>query len=552
MKFGEFDFDPAKNPAVLDTATWDPDGAWRIVSRIRDWRALPKANGHPAPKDAKEPVAYAASEASFGGRSFFLAGLNDGQQVFVETGGKGGDGGKGGNGGKGGDGGEDPLGKPCFTKTFPGGARVAMYKTDADVVKKYVTVVKPGSGPRALGLLPRLGVGVRMSTSVWPAVWYATDRYGFSANAIQNSLRELNLLDDLKACLPARSNYLFNFGEIAEGHTGSTFEGLWTYGVLDALKHGPTRPYGADADHIMVKRGDTELRRAKQVIEAARHYSFFTLDVSDVVEYGAQEGGSTTEERLTAKYDRAFQAVDELSAYIRGLKNTESFDLELSIDEHPPSVNTCESVTTERELSYILSELGRRGIPVTHVAPNFGVEKGVDYGCPDGLEGLESRVRALSRTAGEFGVRLDCHSGDDLSQATRRTLGRASGGGIHFKISPSLQIIFAEVLREFHPETFKIWWDDTLAYARREAEGGSGTAARCVRDYEGNEGNEGGPPSPNFSVFHSFCFATVGKRDGDGRFVYRDMFYDLAPAFHAAYRERVQRFLCAVAEDLYG
>jgi hypothetical protein len=47
-------------------------------------------------------------------------------------------------------------------------------------------------------------------------------KYDFAANAIQNSLRELNLLDDVLAGKPPHTNYLFSFGSIDEGHTGST------------------------------------------------------------------------------------------------------------------------------------------------------------------------------------------------------------------------------------------------------------------------------------------------------------------------------------------
>ena len=47
---------------------------------------------------------------------------------------------------------------------------------------------------------------------------------------LQNSVRELNLLDDLLAARPAEKNIAFNFGEIESGYTGSTFEGLWVAG----------------------------------------------------------------------------------------------------------------------------------------------------------------------------------------------------------------------------------------------------------------------------------------------------------------------------------
>jgi hypothetical protein len=574
MKFGKLNINPMKNPAVLDTATWDPESAWRMVSKINDWQSLQNIEMCYSMQEIEEPVAYAASRASYMGSTYFLTGLKDGQQVFVEMSR---------NRSKG------LLGKPCFTKSVSGKNHITMYKTDAEIINTYINEIKPEKGPKALGQLPRLGIGVRMSTSVWPAVWLAMDQCSFSANAIQNSLRELNLLEDLIAGRPAKTNYLFSFGNIAEGHTGSTFEGLWTYGVLDALKTNATPQYGADADHIMVKRGEGGLHRAKRIIEAAKYYTFFTLDVSDIIKYDALADCSTSKTNgnleacfkttsqlkqfldyhkkpkriggkvyqlndllvgcFTIKYWRAFNAVEELCKYIRNLKNRKSFDLELSIDENPPHINTCEAVTKELELLFIILELRRRQIPITHIAPNFGVEKGVDYRCPDGLESLENRIREMSHIAREYDLLLDCHSGDDLSQTTRRTIGRASSGNIHFKISPSLQIIFAEVLQKIHPEIFEIWWDDTLSYARMEAETGSKIAVDCIRDYEGHKNIS---PSPHHTVFHNYNFATVGKRNKDGQFIFRDMFYDLSLAFYKEYQERVKRFLCGIAEDIFG
>ncbi len=63
-------------------------------------------------------------------------------------------------------------------------------------------------------------------------------------------------------------------------------------GVLAALQHETPLVYGADADHIQVKRADTGLARARRVVDAARYYTFFTLDVADVLSYDAinQEG----------------------------------------------------------------------------------------------------------------------------------------------------------------------------------------------------------------------------------------------------------------------
>jgi len=85
------------------------------------------------------------------------------------------------------------------------------------------------------------------------------------------------------------------------------------------------------------------------------------------------------------------------------LKAGEPFDLELSIDEHPPEIRAFDCLTSEVEVAFILEEAKRRGLPLTHLAPNLGVEKHTDYRYRDGLAGLEARTRArdprLRRTA---------------------------------------------------------------------------------------------------------------------------------------------------------
>jgi hypothetical protein len=199
-----------------------------------------------------------------------------------------------------------------------------------------------------MGSVPRLGIGDRHTTAVWPAAFRAMDRAGFASNAIRNSLRELNLPDDPKRGRPAR-----------------------------------------------------------QVVEAARHDTFFTLDVSDILDYGVRKAGGDAE------------ACSLLSATLRD-----------------PALEAVECITSPGELLFLAVEIERRRLPVRHVAPNFGVEKGTDYRCPDGLDGLERRVRMLCRIASEHALMLDCHSGDDLAKATRQVFGRAARGRLNFKVSP--------------------------------------------------------------------------------------------------------------------
>jgi hypothetical protein len=234
--------------------------------------------GHPLPVDER-CIVYAGSCAEYQASVFFLAGLADGQQVFVQLGT---------------DDKDTFLEKPIGTRSLKDGTRLAVYCTDAAVIDRYVSLIRPDKGPKALGAVPRLGVGSRMSTAAWPAVWKAMNECNFLANPIQNSVREVNLLEDILAGRPPRFNYLANFGRVEEGHTGSTFEGLWVAGVLEALKAASSPEFGADADHITVRRSADDMIRAKRVIEAARRYTFFTLDVSDILDYGAMNVSSET------------------------------------------------------------------------------------------------------------------------------------------------------------------------------------------------------------------------------------------------------------------
>jgi len=245
----------------------------------------------------------------------------------------------------------------------------------------------------------------------------------------------------------------------------------------------------------------------------------------------------------------ALDVVSELASYIKSLKGDTPFDLELSIDECPPRMDASACRTIETELLFLIEDLRKRGVPLTHVAPNVGIVKGQDCTGPGGLAGFEQRIRGLQEIAVEHGIMLDFHSGDDLSSAARQAIGRATGGRNHFKVSPSLQVIFGETLHEVCPERFQFWSDDTLAYARREATAGSEFAAQCLREYEQSQD---GAPAPHHSVFHHYNFASVGRRDENGQFVHRDKFYSLPPEFYREYENRICCFLYEVAADVLG
>jgi tagaturonate epimerase len=575
MKFGQLEFNPAVNPGVLDTGTWNLTSAWEAVQTADyDWAAAKRAATERRPLPPGERLkGHDPSVACRPEAVYFLASLPDGQDVILGVGRK-----------------EEAalLGPPLGQCPLPSGDWLTAFPTDDAVLDRFCRKLEPEKGPRALGATPRLGIGTRMTTAVWPAIFETMQRRGLAANALQNSVRELNLLEDLRAGQPPEKNYSTGIGTVECGWTGSTYEGLWVAGVLAALKHNGALRYGADADHLQVKRGPEGVARAKRLIRAARHYSFYTLDLADILNYAAlnepsasaagvfleqaipdamerrgvieyhtkpfRAGGQTCHPdpaavgRFVGKYWDTLAVLGELAADIASLKEEPRFDLELTVDEHPPEVAAFDCLTTNEEVLFLAREIQRRQLPVSHLAPNFGQEKGCDYRCPDGLGGLAQRVEAQFQIAEEFGLMLDVHSGDDLSAATRRVFGRATGGKLHFKVSPMPQLIFAEVLEEFHPELFRRWWEDTLAYAQREAAHGSPIARDCLAQLQASAHPR---PSSKHAVFHHFSFPFVGRRNPQGQFLHRHEFYTLSAAFSGAHQERLAAYLGELADDLF-
>jgi hypothetical protein len=570
--FQNLRINPKTNPAILDTATWDPDSAWHVINQVGEgWVAAQAAlsSGNTWAGTPEIPIEiYAVSHR--GAAKFFLARMADGQEVFVEL-------------GEGG--GSSILGSRLGVTRLQNGLNVAAYPADASVIDRFCRLLAPRKGPQALGSVPRLGIGCRMTTAVWPAVFEAMRRFSFAANPIQNSVRELNLLDDLFAGRPPNRNYACGFGTIESGYTGSTYEGLWVAGTLAALHEPGILTYGADADHLQVKRGPEGLARARQLLKASRYYTFFTMDLADILHYEAlsadpppdfwknqvsttgetnaivrfhqrplQVGGTTYRlsedaiHRFAAKYWDALATIETLTQDISLLKEGRRFDLEFTIDEHPPEVAAFDCLTSEEELLFILREIERRGLPVTHLAPNYGAEKGWDYRGPDGIEGMERRVRALQAIAGEFEMMLDFHSADDLSSSTRAALRRATRGFLHYKISPMLQLLFVDILEKYAPELFLNWWNDAVAYACREAANGSEFAVECLQTYDHSSDKK---PSRHHQVFHHYGFAYVGRRGEDETFAIREQFYTLPSEFYAAYRDYLVEYLGTLAEDLF-
>ncbi len=580
MKVGNITINPSKSPGVLDTGSWNLPAAIRRISSKKGvwlaWYEGLRRNDKPRiepvdPATLRRLGCSAIGSVTVQGDAIhLLTRFDDGQAVFL-TFGKGN--------------GEGLLGGPAERINGSKEVTISVRPTDARVIHRFCSELCPTNAPKVLGAVPRLGIGTRMTTKVWPGIFTSMERTGYAANAIQNSVRELNLLSDMKEGTEPERNYAYCFGEIESGYTGSTFEGLWVSGTLAALLYPGELVWGADADHIQLKRKDAGLARAKKVIDASRYYSFFTLDPSDILDYAAlrQSGNGgqlfaakipdsrhrkeillyhrepvrfggrtyTFDEdlvgRLVGKFWDSLEGASELSAYIEKIRKGEKFDLEYAFDESPAEQAITSCVSSEEEILFVIREINRRGLAVTHLAPNFGVEKGCDYRLKDGLKGLETRVASACRLAGETGFLVDIHSADDLTSRTRKVIGRAGKGRLHYKVSPSLQFVFTEVLAEREPELFGKWWDDVYAYARSEADKGSPIASECLKAYEADESPA---PSPYHELFHMFYFAFPGRRDSAGRYANRELLYTLPESFYDEYKRRIANMLDEIARDV--
>lgn len=576
--FGKLQIDPATNPSVLDTGTWDTEKIASLCKKLPTSfydEIAQRSNGRQTDPNpvAQEIACHTSSVSLYGGAVYGMLEFADKQTAFVMIGAEV----------------QDILDQAILTTNGPDNKKVVIYPTTARNLHAYTRRINIRKGPRALGAIPRLGIGVRHSQTVWPGIMSAMYKGDFSANSIQNSVRELHLLDTLVSGTPSRVNHLFSFGPVKEGHTGSTFEGLYTQGVLEAIKFPEFLRYGADADHLQVKRGSEGIERTKKFIDAARYYSFYTLDVSDILDYASLTTFSSKQSveylescipnqalrsdvlwyhkkkkslgkqylqldegqigRFVGKYWHALDAIEKLYQYIDTLKDGEAYDLELSIDENPPHVKTFDTITSPAELLFLVDEIRRRGLPITHLAPNFGVEKGVDYRGADGLGLFEQRVGTLHKIASENNMMLDCHSGDDLSRETRRLFKRATRGNIHFKISPSLQSLVGEVVEKVEPEFFRFWWKDTLRHTKELAQMGVPFAIHSLNLVKW--AGEMDKPSSKHLFFKEFCYATLGERDELGQFVHRDKFYSFSSDFKTEMDAVMEERILEVAGDLF-
>lgn len=216
---------------------------------------------------------------------------------------------------------------------------------------------------------------------------------------------------------------------------------------------GWTGPYFVDADHIGLKTVDKFLGPS----------DFFTIDVADFIGKpaddaairdfvaahaklagslrvpgveGALDVTTARIEAIARKYLHAVVEAGKVYRHIEAAKGRDGFVAEVSMDE-------TDQPQTPVELLFILSAIGREGIPVRTIAPKFTgrFNKGVDYVGDLGQFEREFNddLAIIAYAVKEFGLpadlKLSVHSGSDkfsIYPAIRRAI-RRTGAGLHIK-----------------------------------------------------------------------------------------------------------------------
>lgn len=251
--------------------------------------------------------------------------------------------------------------------------------------------------------------------------------------------------------------------------------------ILDAaafavFQEGYKEGYGADGDHIKV---DKDIEYALSL-----GISFLTLDCSDHIQndvprYSEAQVRDTfaqlpqeTRDHFNSYFlNQSFDVngieikYDELSVmknvllYGEALNYTDhvyktfietsdrAIDFELSIDE-------TETVTSPDEHFFVASELTRRGVTMTSLAPRFCGEfqKGIDY--IGELDQFETELREHALIAEYFGYKLSIHSGSDKFSVFP-IIGKYTKGVLHVKTAGTNWLEAVRVVANTNPDLYR-------------------------------------------------------------------------------------------------
>jgi tagaturonate epimerase len=229
-------------------------------------------------------------------------------------------------------------------------------------------------------------------------------------------------------------------------------------------------PWGADADHLKTLEDITSFVNAG--------YTFFTVDPGEHVDNaadsdspavlkkkaakfnwdelsalylnqtGSQAWGqfeTETLQRALIKYGGAIEHAASMFSRLSQLKD--EFDFEVSVDE-------TDSPTTPLEHFFIASELTRRAVRFTSLAPRFigRFEKGVDY--IGDLNALDAELAKHAAVTAHFGTyKLSLHSGSDKF-SVYPLVAKHWGQRIHVKTAGTSYLEALRVLATHEPDLF--------------------------------------------------------------------------------------------------
>jgi len=220
--------------------------------------------------------------------------------------------------------------------------------------------------------------------------------------------------------------------------TGRSPEEVLATAIFGVFQEGYEDGFVADADHLMA-REDVErtagvgftmftcdpsehvVADADSMSEEEVEDAFAKIDDSEAIldryageTFEAETGDYTWSDAFSAielkraavKYYEAIEFAEKLYGWVEAAVDGD-FDFEVSVDE-------TETPTTHLEHALIASELDRRGVEVTSLAPRFvgSLEKGIDY--IGDLDEFEEHLKghvAIAETYGPY--RLSLHSGSD-------------------------------------------------------------------------------------------------------------------------------------------
>ena len=330
---------------------------------------------------------------------------------------------------------------PGFTGRDTGdGFAAPLNHENAQLLRKLFPFTAPKpllSEIRTFGLGDRLGIAA-------PGQLRAIEKYDAIPALAQQSIRELNL-------------------------TGRTFDDVLDAATFGVFREDFRRGFIADGDHLKT---DDEVEYA-----LGSGYTMITLDCSEHIRndvnnmtdaevYGEYQADKQLEELYCNKsfaiedctvsfsaeeFRRACliycNAIDHAEHIYRKYIEGRPVAFELSIDETA-------TPTTPAQHYFVASELIRRGVKLTTVAPRFCGEfqKGIDY--VGDLARFEAEFSVHAAIARHFGYKLSIHSGSDKFSVFP-IIGRLTRGNFHVKTAGTNWLEAMQVVAECDPKLYR-------------------------------------------------------------------------------------------------